>query len=148
MSKLLLQSKSDVPKCIDVVLAVIHYHDQYLLGFRDATQHQGDLYEFIGGKIESDETAQVSLIREVNEEVGIDIGQNEIIELGLITHDYSDKQVRLHTYKVELTSAQYDHHKYQQKGLEGQSLSWVTKSQLMTADYPLPAANQKILTWL
>ncbi|WP_435980320.1 (deoxy)nucleoside triphosphate pyrophosphohydrolase [Psychrobacter sp. DM4] len=142
------QHSAAIPSSINVAIAVIHYQNWYLLGFRHSSQHQGNLYEFIGGKIESNETAQSALIREVNEEVGIDLSQNSITKLGLITHDYGEKTVCLHTYNVELTPAQYGHHKLQKQGLEGQSLSWVTKSQLLAAEYPLPSANKEILSWL
>ena len=33
---------------VNVAVAVIHYKDQYLLGFRAASQHQGNRYEFVG----------------------------------------------------------------------------------------------------
>ena len=133
---------------VNVAVAVIHYKNQYLLGFRDAAQHQGNRYEFVGGKIEIDESATQALIREVAEEAGIAIGDNVIVKLGRLHHDYGDKKVSLQVYKVELTTQQYEQHKHRQYGLEGQALTWVDKAGLLAGEYHLPAANKTILEWL
>ncbi len=133
---------------VNVAVAVIHYQEQYLLGFRSSTQHQGDRYEFVGGKIDTDETAEQALIREVNEETGIDIGNNTIVKLGRLHHDYGDKQVCLQVYDIELTVGQYERYKQYHYGLEGQALTWVNKFALLAGDYRLPAANKTILEWL
>ena len=141
-------AKTNKPSIVNVAVAVIHYKDQYLLGFRDATQHQGNRYEFVGGKIEANESAAQALIREVAEETGILLDNNTIVKLGRLHHDYSDKQVSLQVYKIELTAEQYEQHKHREQGLEGQALTWVTKSQLLAGEYHLPAANKTILEWL
>lgn len=132
----------------NVAVAVIHHKDQYLLGFRDAAQHQGNRYEFVGGKIDNNESGEQAVIREVAEETGIAIQDNTIVKLGRLHHDYGDKQVSLQVYKIELTMAQYEQHKHCQYGLEGQALVWVNKRDLLTEQYPLPAANKTILKWL
>ena len=142
------KTKTNKPSIVNVAVAVIHYKDQYLLGFRDATQHQGNRYEFVGGKIEANESAAQALIREVAEETGILLDDNTIVKLGRLHHDYGDKQVSLQVYKIELTAEQYEHHKHREQGLEGQALTWVSKSQLLAGEYHLPAANKTILEWL
>lgn len=133
---------------VNVAIAVIHYQQQYLLGFRSSEQHQGDRYEFVGGKINTDETPEAALIREVSEEVGLDISENTRVELGQIRHDYGDKQVCLRVYKVALTDRQYQSYKKRTRGLERQALAWVDKWALLAGDYRLPAANSRILEWL
>ena len=135
-------------KIVNVAVAVIYYQHQYLLGFRNASQHQGNRYEFVGGKIDANETAQQALIREVAEETGIDIENNTAVKLGRLHHDYGDKQVCLQVYKVALSAQQYEQHRHCQQGLEGQALTWVDKSKLLAEDYHLPAANKTILAWL
>ena len=133
---------------VNVAVAVIHYQQQYLLGFRSTEQHQGNRYEFVGGKIDVDETVKQALIREVNEETGIDIHANTLVKLGRLHHDYGDKHVCLQVYNIELTARQYEQHKHCQYGLEGQALTWVNKADLLAGKYRLPAANQTILAWL
>lgn len=133
---------------VNVAVAVIHHQQQYLLGFRSSSQHQGNRYEFVGGKIDGHETASEALIREVSEETGIDIQDNHLVKLGRLHHDYGDKQVCLHVYKVALTAEQYQQHQHCDYGLEGQALTWVAKIQLLAGYYSLPTANQTILAWL
>ena len=135
-------------RIVNVAVAVIHYQQHYLLGYRHPSQHQGDRYEFVGGKIDANETAQAALIREVREETAIDISNNIAIKLGRLHHDYGDKQVCLHVYKVELSTEQYQQHKDDKFGLEGQAIVWVDKADLLTSKYDLPAANATILAWL
>ena len=140
--------KTNHQKTINVAVAVIHYQAQYLLGFRDTTQHQGNRYEFVGGKIDAGETAKQALIREVAEETGIDINNNTIVKLGRLHHDYGDKQVSLQVYNIELKTSQYEQHRHLSHGLEGQALAWVNKSELLAGKYHLPDANKTILEWL
>ena len=135
-------------KIVNVAVAVIYYQHRYLLGFRHASQHQGNRYEFVGGKIDANETAQQALIREVAEETGIDIANNTAVKLGRLHHDYGDKQVCLQVYKVALSAQQYEQHRHCHQGLEGQALTWVDKSELLAENYHLPAANKTILAWL
>lgn len=142
------QPKNDMATVVNVAVAVIYYRDKYLLGFRDASQHQGNRYEFVGGKIESNETAKQALIREVAEETGIEICHNTIVKLGRLHHDYGDMQVSLQVYSIELTALQDEHHQHRRYGLEGQALAWVNKSELLAGRYHLPAANKTILEWL
>ena len=133
---------------LNVAIAVIHYQDQYLLGFRHSAQHQGNRYEFVGGKIESNESPISALVREVEEETGLDIRANSAVKMGRLHHDYRDKKVCLHVYRVVLTDLQFKKYRYADFGLEGQALSWVPKSHLLAGHYPLPDANKTILAWL
>lgn len=134
----------------------------FLLGHRHATQDQGDCHEFVGGKIEPSETATDALIREVQEEIGLDIRQNKLTKLGEIEHDYPNKCVRLHVYEVRLSAEQY--HEFNQSvtqtqvnnkngqpallGRLGQPLVWASWQELLGGRYRLPDANAQILTWL
>ena len=131
-------------KVVNVAVAVIHFNNQYLLGFRHANQHQGNRYEFVGGKIEPNETPTQGLIREVHEEIGLDIAQNTAVKMGVIRHDYADKTVALHVFKIQ---AQFDGLQ-EGKGKEGQAVTWVPQSDLVANQYPLPDANARILEWL
>lgn len=134
-------------KVVNVAVAVIHFNKQYLLGFRQASQHQGNRYEFVGGKIEPNETPAQGLIREVHEEIGLDIAQNTAVKMGVIRHDYADKAVALHVFKIQVSQAQFDGLQ-QGKGKEGQAVTWVHQSDLLANQYPLPDANARILEWL
>lgn len=132
---------------ITVAVAVIHYQDQYLLGFRNAKQHQGKRYEFVGGKIEADETPAAALVREVAEEIGCDVSGNPLTKLGVIYHDYADTSVALHIFDIAVSRAQFDSLQHGH-GQEGQTITWVDKGDLLAKKYPLPEANMRILDWL
>lgn len=134
-------------KVVNVAVAVIHFNKQYLLGFRHASQHQGNRYEFVGGKIEPNETPTQGLIREVHEEIGLDIAQDTAVKMGVIRHDYADKSVALHVFKIQVSQAQFEGLQ-QGMGKEGQAVTWVPQSDLLANQYLLPDANAGILEWL
>lgn len=117
-----------------VVGVIINNDDQILIAKRASHQHQGDKWEFPGGKRENAETPQQALRRELKEELGIDIqSANQLIE---IKHQYSDKVVLLDVYEVK-------HWQGEAEGREGQPLRWVDRSDLKRYDFP--AANAEIL---
>ena len=141
---------------IDVAVAVIQFGEQYLLGFRNAKQDQGNRYEFVGGKIEANESAKQALIREVFEEIGLDIANHSVINsLGVLRHHYADtevpsksKRVCLHVFRVALSEQQFKQFSHKKQGCEGQQLQWVSQKDLINDKYPLPDANKTILQWL
>ena len=96
--------------------------------------HQGGLWEFPGGKVESDENLLEALARELREELGVLVETTE--ELMVLEHDYGDKRVRLDVHCVTRWSGE-------PLGLEGQPLAWQRPEQLR--DSAFPAANRPIL---
>jgi len=119
------------------IAVIINKNNQVLITKRGADQHQGNKWEFPGGKVEAAETAQQALARELKEELGIQLESANF--LTTITHSYSTKNITLEVYKV--TKWQGD-----PKGLEGQPMRWVEKIALK--DYEFPTANAEILTIL
>jgi len=105
-----------------------------LLARRNSDAHQGGLWEFPGGKVEGNEQVQQALVRELREELGI-IAQDyrPLIE---VTHRYADREVVLHTWRVNRWRGE-------PKGLEGQPLSWVLPE--MLDEWPMPAADIPIV---
>ncbi|MGQ8364788.1 8-oxo-dGTP diphosphatase MutT [Glaciecola sp. 1036] len=121
-------------KQVRVAVGVVKKGDEYFICRRNAQQHQGDKWEFPGGKIESHESPEQALSRELNEEIGIQVNQCE--PLTQIIHDYGDKQVCLFVFVVSSFSGQAH-------GKEGQLSAWVPSSEL--ENYEFPDANQAIL---
>ena len=70
-----------------------------LIAKRPAHAHQGDLWEFPGGKVERGESLQQALQRELHEELGIDVTHAR--PLIRIPHSYPDKQVLLDVWLIE-----------------------------------------------
>ena len=108
-----------------------------LIAKRAATAHQGGLWEFPGGKVESGETTPMALTRELAEELGIIV--HDSTQLMSVSHDYGDKQVLLDVYQVTQWAGE-------PHGLEGQPLAWVMPAKL--GNYAFPAANDSVVAHL
>ena len=106
-----------------------------LLARRPAHLHQGGLWEFPGGKVEPDEDAGIALIRELGEELGINV--THATPLIRIPYRYPDRCVLLDVWRVD----GFDNVAH---GAEGQEICWVEPAQLR--EYEFPAANGPIVT--
>src|SRR3954470_20029386 len=80
-------------KPIDVAAALIFHHGELLITQRRPDDHLPNLWEFPGGKVESGETFEACLIREIREELAIEISVGDLVED--LTHSYLEKTVRL-----------------------------------------------------
>jgi len=105
-----------------------------LIALRPSHKHQGDLWEFPGGKIEAGESCEAALERELFEELGITV-RRSIPLIGIPFH-YPDKKVFLDVREV----VSFDGEPH---GKEGQPLRWVPIQEL--SNYTFPAANTPIV---
>ena len=105
-----------------------------LIARRGADLHQGGLWEFPGGKVESGEDVRQALTRELLEELGIRVEASE--PLLTVEHDYGDRRVALDIHRVS-------HWQGEPRGQEDQPLAWVLPSGL--DDYEFPEANRAIV---
>lgn len=118
------------------VAVIVNEKNKVCISLRHDESHQGGLWEFPGGKIEHGETGEQALVREIKEELNLDIKQSR--PLITIRHDYQDdkKIVCLHVRKVIS-------HQGEAVGVEGQQVRWINISQL--PEYDFPAANLAII---
>lgn len=121
-------------RVVNVAVGVIKRGQKIFISKRSDDLHQGGLWEFPGGKIEDDETPEQATCRELREEVGIIVRQQE--HLMLIEHDYGDKQVKLHISLIEDFTNEPE-------GKEGQITQWINIKDLHTLAFP--AANTPII---
>jgi 8-oxo-dGTP diphosphatase len=113
---------------------IIDDRDRVLISRRAEDSHQGGLWEFPGGKVESGESLREALARELLEELDIQIvGSEPLLE---VRHEYSDRAVLLDVHLVRTFRGR-------PRGLENQPLAWVTPDRL--SDYRFPAANAPIV---
>ena len=88
-------------KMIEVVAAIIERDGKILLTQRPAQSDQAGLWEFAGGKVELDESQQQALVRELNEELGIEATVGEYVAShqrevsGRIIHLHARARTRL-----------------------------------------------------
>ena len=114
--------------------AIFDDRGRVLVSRRPAHVHQGDLWEFPGGKLEAGESAERALRRELYEELGIRVQAAR--PLIRVSHDYHDKPVLLDVWRV-------DNFTGTAVGCEGQAIEWVNIGAL--GDYRFPAANTPII---
>jgi len=125
-----------VTKLVHVAVGVIFdAQDNILIAKRPDTAHQGGLWEFPGGKVDAGESIHQALVRELKEELAINVTASE--PLIQIRHHYADKSVLLDVQKVTRFDGE-------PTGNEGQPVRWVTRDEL--SSYEFPAANHPIIT--
>ena len=122
---------------IEVVAGIIYKEGKFLIAQRNLKKSQGGLWEFPGGKVESGETKQEALKREIKEEFNADIKVGEFV--GEIIHSYPDKEIKLNFYKAELIGETFEL-------LEHEDCSWITKEE--KDKYEFAGADQKIFELL
>ncbi len=116
------------------VAVIVNKNNEVCISLRHKDSHQGGLWEFPGGKIERGETSENALIREIKEELNLEIEQSHCMIT--ITHDYHDKRVCLHVHRVRSYHGLVT-------GVEGQQIKWVDITALL--DHDFPAANLPII---
>ncbi|MCE0494262.1 8-oxo-dGTP diphosphatase MutT [Vibrio salinus] len=115
-----------------IVAAVIFNADksQVYITKRPNHVHKGGLWEFPGGKVESDESIEQAMVRELEEEVGIRVTNQSVFEH--LEFDYSDKAL---VFDFMLVTG-FQNEPF---GKEGQQGKWVTINHL--EDHAFPEAN-------
>lgn len=117
-----------------VAVAVVIEGGKLLLSHRLPAAHLPDLWEFPGGKIDPGETPAACAVREVAEELGIEI---EILgELLRRPYDYADRKVDLWFFVARRVAGE-------PRPIECQSWRWVVPEEV--ASYPLPDASAPVL---
>ncbi len=127
-------SKLKIKNRIEVSAALIFRSGQLLITQRLAKAHLGGLWEFPGGKRETGETFEQCLVREIREELGIEISVGELFEE--ISHDYPEKFVHLKFFICKLISGE-------PQPLDCAAVKWISKSELSNFDFP--AADAQLL---
>lgn len=120
-------------------VALIDTDGRVLLAQRPPGKSLAGLWEFPGGKVEPGETPEAALIRELQEELGIDTWTSCLAPLTFASHSYDD----FHLLMPLFTCRKW-------KGIprpqEGQNLAWVHARDLR--DYPMPPADIPLIPQL
>ena len=119
--------------------ALVDADGRILLAQRPEGKQLAGLWEFPGGKVEPGETPEETLIRELDEELGITTKIPCLATLTLASHTYDDFHLLMPLYvcrRFEGTA----------QGREGQAIKWVRPKALR--DYPMPPADEPLIPFL
>jgi len=113
-------------KPTDVVAAIIKKENTYLIVQRNRNKYLGFKWEFPGGKVESNETFQEALSREIHEELNIDINIHE----KLAEEKYKDSEINivLHYFLCSIKDGAI-------KLNEHEEMAWVDKKDFGKYDF-------------
>lgn len=120
-------------------VALIDRDGRILLAQRPEGKSMAGLWEFPGGKIEAGETPEVALIRELEEELGINTWASCLAPLTFASHSYDGFHLLMPLFacrKWEGTP----------QPKEGQTLKWVRANDLR--NYPMPPADVPLISVL
>ena len=121
-------------KTVSVVAAVIHKDGKILATQRGYGDQKG-FWEFPGGKIESGETPEEALVREIKEELLLDIDVEEYITT--VEYDYPKFHLSMKCYKCSIKEGESP------VLLEHESMKWLSMDELDTVEW-LPADREVI----
>ncbi len=119
--------------------ALVDADGRVLLAQRPEGKTLAGLWEFPGGKVEAGETPEETLIRELDEELGIRTKVACLAPLTFASHTYDDFHLLMPLYicrRFEGTA----------RGREGQAIKWVRPKALR--DYPMPPADEPLIPFL
>ncbi|ESW63198.1 8-oxo-dGTP diphosphatase MutT [Mesorhizobium sp. M0761] len=119
--------------------ALVDTDGRVLLAQRPEGKQLAGLWEFPGGKVEPGETPEQCLIRELQEEIGIETDIPCLAPLTFASHSYDDFHLLMPLFVCRRF-----------RGIaqprEGQALKWVRPKQMR--DYPMPPADAPLIQFL
>lgn len=113
-------------------VALVDNDGRVLLAQRPEGKSMAGLWEFPGGKVEAGETPEVALIRELQEELGIDTWASCLAPLTFASHTYENFHLLMPLYACRRWNGT-------PQSREGQALKWVRANELR--NYPMPPAD-------
>jgi len=122
-----------------VAVALVDNDGRILIAQRPPEKQMGGLWEFPGGKVEAGERPEQALIRELQEELAIQVKEACLAPLTFASHAYEDFHLLMPLYICRRWEGipQAKEHK---------ALKWVRAKDL--ADYPMPPADLPLIPML
>jgi len=120
-------------------VALVDADGRVLISKRPEGKQLGGLWEFPGGKVEAWERPETALIRELKEELAIDVAESCLAPLTFASHAYEDFHLLMPLYVCRRWKGQV-------VGAEGQEIAWVMPLRLR--NYPMPPADIPLIPHL
>ncbi len=127
------------PIVLVAACALIDSDGRVLLARRPEGRAMAGLWEFPGGKVGPGETPEAALIRELHEELGIDVSAACLAPFAFASHGYERFHLLMPLYLCRRWQGEPE-------GRENQALAWVRPQRL--ADYPMPDADKPLVPLL
>lgn len=127
------------PTLLVVAVALVDIDNRVLIAKRPEGKSMAGLWEFPGGKVHEGEVPEAALVRELKEELGIDITESCLAPLSFASHVYDDFHLLMPLYACRIWKGTVT-------PLEGQELKWVRPVKLV--DYPMPPADLPLIAML
>ena len=127
------------PVVLVVAVALVDADGRVLLAERPAGKPMPGLWEFPGGKLREGETPEAALIRELKEELDIDVSEACLAPLTFASHRYEEFHLLMPLYVCRRWMGSV-------RPREGQSLAWVRPQKL--DQYPMPPADKPLVATL
>ena len=115
-------------KTVEVVAAIIHQHGRILATQRGYGEHKG-MWEFPGGKMEMGETEEEAIVREIHEELNVEIRVER--KVCTVEYDYPKFHLVMHCFWCSIVKGELELK-------EHQSACWLEKTEWENVDW-LPA---------
>jgi 8-oxo-dGTP diphosphatase len=119
-----------------VAAALVDADSRVLIAQRPAGKQLAGLWEFPGGKLDPGERPEAALIRELREELGVEVKEPCLAPLTFASHAYDDFHLLMPLYICRRWEGMV-------ASREGQALKWTPARQLR--DYPMPPADEPLI---
>lgn len=131
------------PVVLVVAAALVDLDGRVLLTQRPPGKKLAGMWEFPGGKVEKNETPEAALVRELHEELHLDISAACLAPFAFASHAYDDFHLLMPLYICRRWAGQPDPR-------EGQAMKWVRpikmrELEMPPADIPLVAMLRDLL---
>ena len=110
----------------EVVAALIWQNGKFMICQRPAHKARGLLWEFVGGKVEPNETKEEALIRECREELAVTLSVGDVFMD--VTHEYPDLTVHLTLFNATISEGV-------PRMLEHNDIQWITPREIQSYDF-------------
>jgi 8-oxo-dGTP diphosphatase len=127
------------PIVLVAAVALLNRDGKVLIARRPPGRPLAGLWEFPGGKVEAGEEPETALIREILEELGIEIARTDLVPLTFASHAYPDFHLLMPVYLCERWLGSI-------VAQENQELRWVKPDELSL--YDMPRADEPLKTSL